>query len=112
MKKIRPPALDGLEYPDAAIELAEAGWRVGPLWPLRHDHCTCSRASHCPNPGGHPIDRPGYCPRGSLDFTTDTRVIARWWSRYPDAAIGMVPPVDAREALVLVRKDQPKGRLS
>lgn len=45
--------------------------------------CTCNRPS-CPSPGKHPRTS-----NGVHDATTDLDQIREWWSKWPDANIGM-----------------------
>ena len=67
----------------AALDLAERGGRVLPLWWLERDgRCACHRA-RC-RPGKHPLPY-----RGHLEATSDTRTIDRWWSDRPRANLGL-----------------------
>lgn len=70
---------------DWAIEHAELGIPVIPLWGLRDDGrtCGCERAGSCASPGKHPLTSSGV-----KDATTDRARIERWWRRWPDANIG------------------------
>jgi putative DNA primase/helicase len=53
---------------DAALEYARMGWQV----------------FACHSTGHHPLVK-----RGFYEATTDTDVIKSWWTRWPDAAIGL-----------------------
>jgi hypothetical protein len=72
-----PPALA------AALEYAGRGWPVFPVHSLRDGKCTCGKAD-CARPGKHPRT-----PKGRDDASTDPRVIAAHWSRWPDANVGI-----------------------
>ena len=65
-----------------ALELAQVGIPVIPLYGLRDGKCTCSKEG-C-NPGKHPhIKRP--CDRA----TTEQGQIIEWWEEWPDANVGL-----------------------
>lgn len=46
--------------------------------------CSCDRGVHCDRPGKHPRLR-----HGLTEATTDPRLIDVWWSRWPDANVGL-----------------------
>jgi len=69
---------------DHALGYAKLGWRIVPLHNINaKGQCTCQRKS-CDGPGKHPRikDWPNQA-------TTDETVIRAWWTRWPDANIGM-----------------------
>jgi hypothetical protein len=67
-----------------ALEYADHGWPVLPLWwPLGGHVCACERAD-CAKPGKHPLSR-----HGLHDASTDPAVIRRWWTRWPEANVGI-----------------------
>lgn len=68
----------------AALEYARQGRPVFPCHTPSHDGCSCHRAA-CSSPGKHPRT-----PNGLRDASTDTRVVADWWRRWPAANIGVV----------------------
>ena len=63
------PAPAPLDFLAQALELASLGWHVFPL----------NRGAKTPMQGG----------RGYLDATTDPEAIRSWWTRFPDANIGI-----------------------
>lgn len=85
----------------AALTYAECGFRVHPLYnPIFTDgtvRCSCPRSAEClPRAiGKHPRldDWPGKA-------TTDPAQIRRWWERWPQASIGIVPGAASGIAIV------------
>jgi hypothetical protein len=70
---------------DAALGYARARIPVFPVHGITSaGRCTCGKAS-CEHPGKHPA-----CEHGLKDATTDEATIRAWWSRRPDANIGIV----------------------
>jgi putative DNA primase/helicase len=67
---------------DAALEYAELGQPVFPLWPIKGKKCTCGRPK-CSAVGKHPRV-------SQYKATTDEAQIRRWWKRWPTAGIGGV----------------------
>lgn len=68
---------------EAALAYARQGWRVLPLHSPATDGCTCGKAD-CPSPAKHP--RTG---NGLKDASSEEGVIRGWWSRWPDANVGV-----------------------
>ncbi|HUK09395.1 MAG TPA: bifunctional DNA primase/polymerase [Stellaceae bacterium] len=59
-------------------------WKLLPLhWPLEDGRCSCGK-SNCTSVGKHPLTR-----HGVKDASSDSKVIAEWWQRYPDANVGI-----------------------
>lgn len=76
----RPEAPDLLA---AALRYADMGVAVFPLHSIGPDgHCTCGE--RCDSPGQH-----ARTEHGAKDATTDPTVIRAWWTRWPDANIGV-----------------------
>jgi len=71
---------------EAALSYASRGWRVLPVWPLRNGRCACGN-DDCPNIAKHPLAP--LAPNGCHSASTDAAVITDWWTRYPDANIGI-----------------------
>ncbi|MEV8509679.1 bifunctional DNA primase/polymerase [Actinoplanes sp. NPDC051475] len=70
----------------AAIGYAAAGVAVLPLHtPGAAGMCSCRAGADCGSPGKHPRLR-----RGLHDASRHPEVIRAWWSRWPDANIGLV----------------------
>lgn len=67
----------------AALQYAEHGWRVIPLHSPRESGCSCGKAD-CPSPAKHPRTT-----HGLKDASSDPAVIRQWWTRWPDANIGI-----------------------
>jgi putative DNA primase/helicase len=69
----------------AALDYANRGIPVLPVYPIRDGKCSCP-APDCRSPGKHPI--PTLVPTGLKEATTDEATIRRWWGVWPDANIG------------------------
>lgn len=72
---------------EAALSYASRGWRVLPLWFGRNGRCACPSGDECPNSLKHPLS--DLAPNGCHSASTDAAVITGWWTRYPDANIGI-----------------------
>ena len=68
---------------DHALNYAEKGWHVLPLHTAVNGTCSCSKRD-CGSPGKHPRTE-----HGLSDATTDPNIIKEWWTRWPDANIGV-----------------------
>lgn len=68
---------------DAALAYAARGWRVFPLHTIRDGACTCGRET-CRTPAKHPRTK-----HGLKEATTDESQIRSWWTRWPDANLGI-----------------------
>ena len=69
----------------AALTDAGRGWFVIPLHGVVDGHCTCPNGGKCSSPGKHPRIK-DWQQRAS----TDPKQIDEWWTRWPDANIGIV----------------------
>ncbi|MDP9380357.1 MAG: bifunctional DNA primase/polymerase, partial [Chloroflexota bacterium] len=76
-------SMQGAQPIDWALRYAELGWFVFPVHTVRDGTCSCGNPE-CGNAGKHPRTKDG-----SLDATTDPGDIRRWWSKWPDANIGI-----------------------
>ncbi|GAA3472411.1 MULTISPECIES: bifunctional DNA primase/polymerase [Nonomuraea] len=77
-KRTRPTRID------TVLQYAALGWASVPgAHPLRRGAraCSCDRIG-CPDPGAHPLS-----PAWSLQATTDTALLTRWWQREPEANV-------------------------
>ena len=73
---------------NAALLYANLGWPVLPLWwPTTDGTCSCRGGASCANPGKHPLA--GLVPHGLKDASTDHGVLEDWWTRYPEANVGL-----------------------
>src|SRR5215211_72783 len=69
---------------EAALDYADQGWEVFPLHtPTANGGCSCGTACG-KRAGKHPRT-----PNGLHDATTDPTTIDHWWSKWPDANIGI-----------------------
>jgi len=94
------------ELKQAALDYAARGWPVLPLHnPTPDGGCSCA-AVECSSVGKHPRTA-----HGLNDATTDQAKIKEWWTRSPDANVGIrtgaesgffVLDVDSAEALELL----------
>lgn len=69
---------------DAALTYAARGFHVFPLHYMRPDGCCSCGKTDCANAGKHPLTR-----YGQNDATTDPKRIRYWWTRWPNANIGL-----------------------
>jgi bifunctional DNA primase/polymerase-like protein/AAA domain-containing protein/primase-like protein len=68
----------------AARDLAAHGLPVFPLYGVLEGRCTCTAGIQCSSPGKHPRTA-----RGVKDATADALKVQTWWSRWPNANIGV-----------------------
>lgn len=71
----------------AAAEYAARGWPVLPLHHKNGDACSCGRPD-CASPAKHPR-----LAHGLKEASTELVVVSEWWSRWPNANIGLVTGV-------------------
>lgn len=69
-----------------ALEYIKLGWHVLPLWQMVGGKCACGNAN-CKSPGKHPISH--LVPHGQNSAATDEQTVTNWWTRYPEANIGV-----------------------
>lgn len=70
----------------SALKYASMGWPVIPLYGIKNGACACGD-SQCRSPGKHPIAE--LVPHGFHDASTDKERIRDWFTRVPDANIGV-----------------------
>jgi len=68
---------------DAALKYAERGSRVLPLHTIKGGMCSCGDKD-CRSPAKHPLT-----PHGAQDASSDEMTIRGWWSKWPQANIGL-----------------------
>lgn len=88
---------------EAALVYAGRGWPVIPLHGWSLQGCTCGRRDRCPSPAKHP-----HTTNGLKDASTDPKQIREWWSKWPDANVGLVTGV----AFDVLDVDGPEGLAS
>src|SRR5688500_11806834 len=85
MPNAEPTPQTHLEW---ALQYAELGLAVFPVYGINEaGKCECGNIPSCENgenAGKHPIT-----PRGVLDATTQSTKIKVWWTRFPNANIGV-----------------------
>jgi hypothetical protein len=87
---------------EAAWLYARAGWPVLPLHDVTTGYCSCADGPTCRVTGKHPRLRAAYD-----SATVDTRQIEQWWSRWPQANIGI--RTGGPQGLIAVDLDGPAG---
>lgn len=65
-----------------ALQLAEHGFAVFPVYGIRDGGCLCNRGASCNDSGKHPIPR-----RGLSEATKDETVVREWWAQHPEANV-------------------------
>lgn len=68
---------------EAALEYAARGLQVFPVHSIENGRCTCIRPD-CPSPGKHPRTF-----NGVKDATSDPQRVREWWSKWPNANVGL-----------------------
>ena len=66
-----------------ALAYAAKGWQVFPLHTIRDGECSCGN-TNCDSPGKHPMTK-----KGLKNATADETQINEWWSKWPEANIGI-----------------------
>lgn len=102
------PAIDETNIMrDYALHYSQTyGWPVFPCHSIRDDKCTCGKED-CTgkNRGKHPRTK-----NGLHDATTNEEQIRRWWTKWPDANIGIQCGVNS--GLIVLDVDGDEGKLS
>jgi putative DNA primase/helicase len=89
----------------ALIYTRRAGWPVVPLHPIQNGACACDRGRQCRDAGKHPIGALVW--NGVKNATTDEVTIERWFTRCPDANIGI--PTGSVSGLIVLDVDNEEG---
>jgi putative DNA primase/helicase len=87
-----------------ALTYASAGYRVFPLHTMRNSRCSCGGLKACKS-AKHPVA--ALAPRGLLNATNDPDIITEWWSKMPDANIGIA--TGKASNLIVLDIDGPEG---
>lgn len=69
--------------PSEAVSYAKMGWAVFPVHCIQNGTCSCGNVD-CKSKGKHPLTKNGVC-----DATNDLSVINEWFTRWPNANIGI-----------------------
>ncbi len=88
---------------DHAIDYARRGWHVFPVHSPMDGACSCGKPD-CESPANHPRT-----PKGLNDATIDRGVITEYWTRWPDANIGI--RTGQISGVVVIDVDADKGGL-
>ena len=86
---------------ETALVYASRGWPVFPVHTPTGAECSCGKPN-CEHAGKHPRTKHGF-----HDATTDQTTIQRWWTRWPDANIGIA--TGAASGLVVLDVDPRHG---
>lgn len=68
----------------AAVDYAARGFPVFPIFEMSDGQCSCLAGATCRDPGKHPRTTGGF-----KAATTDPEKIRAWWTRWPNANIGI-----------------------
>lgn len=82
---------------EIALSYAERNWPVLPLHTPSNGICSCSR-DQCNIPGKHPRTE-----HGLSEASTDEKQVKDWWSKWPDANIGIL--TGERSGLIILDVD-------
>lgn len=86
---------------DEALANAARGWRVFPVHGVQGDRCSCNK-TQCGTPAKHP--RIMEWQRGA---SRDERVIRGWWTKWPQANVGVA--TGRGSGLLVLDVDPDKG---
>jgi len=90
---------------EAAISLAgERGWLVFPIWGVTDGKCGCGDGD-CKSVGKHPVAK--LVPNWFKQATTDSTLIQRWWTAYPEANLGVRTGIES--GIFVVDLDRKNG---
>lgn len=89
----------------AALSYAARGWKVFPVWNIGRDgRCACGGQRDC-KPGKHPATR-----NGLNDACADRTQLLEWWSRWPEANVGIA--TGAASGFFVLDVDGDAGQIS
>lgn len=71
----------------AALSYARKGMGVFPIWWAVGPRCACPKGAECGSPGKHPIG--DVVPQGVKNASVRDADITTWWTRFPNANIGI-----------------------
>lgn len=87
MATVTPIDRDPQSKLDFALAYASLGWHVFPCHYIHPDTRRCTCGHECKSPAKHPFSK--LVPRGQDHATTDSATIRAWWTREPEANIGI-----------------------
>ena len=75
---------------ESALAYAEKGYKVFPCcWPDENGKCACGNKGKSHQAGKSPVYKKGLMEHGLTEATSDPEQIRKWWTRWPNANIGM-----------------------
>jgi len=83
----------------AALDYAKRGWPVIALHSINNGACTCGKRRDCGTAGKHPRWDKDLLPRGLYSATCDPEIISKWWTRWPNANVGIATGQKSFDAL-------------
>jgi Bifunctional DNA primase/polymerase, N-terminal/AAA domain/Primase C terminal 1 (PriCT-1) len=89
----------------AALDYAKQGWPVFPLHQPFDGRCSCGDTD-CESPAKHPRTT-----HGLKDGTTDKDTVRAWWTKWPDANIGIVTGAISRLIVIDLDSAEAKDKL-
>jgi Bifunctional DNA primase/polymerase, N-terminal/Family of unknown function (DUF5906)/Primase C terminal 2 (PriCT-2) len=103
-----PNTWDPLHYPlhRAVLNYIRNGWPIIPLWWMDGQRCACGKLNCGTSSGKHPIR--SLVPHGIKNASLDQSKVIAWWTRCPQANIGIA--LGRASGLVVVDVDGPLGR--
>src|SRR6202162_4741148 len=88
---------------DWALRYAARGWHVFPVYePTSPGVCSCPKGNACERVGKHPRT-----PHGLSEATVDRSTITEWWTRWPNANIGVA--TGKISGIIVLDQDGPLG---
>lgn len=87
---------------EAALDYAKRGWPVFPCHTV-NDNGICSCGKECSSPGKHPRTA-----HGLKDASANPTQLQQWWTRWPDANIGI--PTGRVSNLLILDVDSEEAR--
>ena len=93
----------------AALWYAEKKkWPVLCLHTIKGGKCTCHKGADCESPGKHPRYDKKLLPHGPLSYTTEPKLIAAWWTKWPGSNVGIATGEHSFDALDVDLPEGPK----
>ena len=89
------------ELLDYALKYSKYGWFLFPCHSIKNEKCTCGKTD-CSSPGKHPRISTGF-----LGASNSKDQIKQWWSKWPDANIGVKTGPDSK--VWVIDADLPDG---